>query len=836
MPVPRALASAFHRLDEAEETLSKLVDEADGHGAGKPDAAPLRRAADLLRGLRSEIESMLETQRDAEADSKELFRSELTRRREAQEQLAEKMKLLSTAIKAANVGLWSWDLRTNQAWYSWEWMGQLGYEANEIGTSPQEWRSRVHPDDMKLFGVVDGEMPDAPSSSHSWEYRMRHRDGSWRWILSLASMERDAGGLPNRLLGSNIDVTELHRAREAEERAQSERDRALDLLRLQVDGMPMACFLLTGDLTILDWNPAAERIFGFPRSEAVGRSAVGLIVSPAALESLGPLFAHLVEKGGTRFSLNENLTKDGRTILCEWHNTAVRDRSGQVAGILAMARDVTEETETRRRLERSERLYAELIENAQDLVLTSDLEGRVTSANPAALAATGFSLEEIVGRPADDHFHPESRAAARAAFEKKRNGARGGIYRARLTRKDGSSFPVEVSSWLFPREGPPTGIHGIIRDLTEREASETALRMSEERYRLVFENASDGIFFQDAAGCYVDANDAACRLVGYKREELIGKHFTEVLVVPPDQPIRWPELKTGRSVLSERTLRRKDGSLVPVEISGRLYPDGRLQGIVRDISARRRSEERLRSLNAELERRVTDRTAALEEANRELEAFAYSVSHDLRAPLRAIDGFGHVLAEEYGALLDEEGLRILARMRGSALRLGNLVDDLLRLSRVSRAAVRREQVDLSSLAAEVSLELAATAPGRAVTFEVEPFLEARADRSLVKILLGNLLANAWKFTSKHPEGRIEVGADRTGSQPVFFVRDDGAGFDPVHSSQLFQPFQRLHPSDAFEGTGIGLAIVERIVRKHGGSISADGAPERGATFRFTLGE
>jgi light-regulated signal transduction histidine kinase (bacteriophytochrome) len=247
-------------------------------------------------------------------------------------------------------------------------------------------------------------------------------------------------------------------------------------------------------------------------------------------------------------------------------------------------------------------------------------------------------------------------------------------------------------------------------------------------------------------------------------------------------------------------------------------------------AARREREREVERLNAQLEHRAVELSAV----NRELEAFCYSVSHDLRAPLRSIDGFGMALIEDCSGTLPPEGRAHVNRMRAASQRMGKLIDDLLHLSRVTRTELRHERVDLSAVAREVAAELAEGAPERRVVFEIEDGLATEGDPGLLRVVLENLLGNAWKFTSKRPAARIAVGRGLRDGKPAFFVADDGAGFDMRYASKLFGAFQRLHRADEFTGTGIGLATVQRIVRRHGGEIWVDAAVDRGATFTFTL--
>jgi light-regulated signal transduction histidine kinase (bacteriophytochrome) len=260
------------------------------------------------------------------------------------------------------------------------------------------------------------------------------------------------------------------------------------------------------------------------------------------------------------------------------------------------------------------------------------------------------------------------------------------------------------------------------------------------------------------------------------------------------------------------------------------------QELKEEIVRRGRAETELQRLNAELERRVTERTAQLAASNKELEAFSYSVAHDLRSPLRAIDGFSLAVLEDYAGRLDSKGEDYLRRIRGASQRMGQLIDDLLTLSRFTRREMQTLLVDLSALARAIARDLQQQDPGRQVTFIIADGLTVRGDATLLQAALENLLGNAWKFTAKRRAATIEFGQTHQNGKTVYVVRDDGAGFDMAYADKLFGPFQRLHQQREFPGTGIGLATVQRIIRRHGGRVWAEGAVEQGATFYITLGE
>ena len=375
-------------------------------------------------------------------------------------------------------------------------------------------------------------------------------------------------------------------------------------------------------------------------------------------------------------------------------------------------------------------------------------------------------------------------------------------------------------------------------DLEDRVAQRTE---SEERFRNLAETASDAILSADSSGKIIYFNPAAERIFSYSSTEIIGQPLTLLMPERFHDPHRQGLdrfLRTGEARVIGKTVelaaRRKNGSEFPIALalsSWKTREGTFFTAILSDITERKRAEESLEQHRSEL----AQSNAEFAAANKELETFSYSVSHDLRAPLRAIDGFSKVLLHEYGEKLDEQGCRYVDRVGAAAQRMAMLIDDLLTLSRISRATLRREPVSLTELARGTVAALRERDPSRSVSIEIAGGLQAHGDARLIAIVFDNLLGNAWKFTAKHPQAQIAVGQENKGKETIFFVRDNGAGFDMAYADKLFAPFQRLHRDSDFEGTGIGLATVQRIISRHGGRIWAEAEVGKGATFRFTLG-
>lgn len=409
--------------------------------------------------------------------------------------------------------------------------------------------------------------------------------------------------------------------------------------------------------------------------------------------------------------------------------------------------------------------------------------------------------------------------------------------------KDGSVIDCEwYNSSLLDEFGNLVSVLSLVQDISDRKRTEQALAESHSILHSVIEGTTDSIFMKDLQSRYVTINSAGAKVIGKPVEEIIGKDDLEIfpsyialpimqndrnlIAAETDQTYEdiVPVMGELRTFLSTKTIcRNKQGNVIGVI------------GIARDITERKVAEQQIKQLNQDLERRVVERTAQLKAANKELEAFAYSVSHDLRTPLRSIDGFSQALLERYAEQLDDKGKHYLRRVRAGSQRLGELIDDLLKLSRVTRAEMEYQMVDLTAMVEAIAADLQHTQPERQVDFVIAPELFAQSDSRLLQVALENLLHNAWKFTSKQLHPRIEFGTlPQLDGITAYFIRDNGAGFDMTYANKLFGAFQRLHTTEEFPGTGVGLATVQRIIHRHGGKIWAEGVVEQGATCYFSL--
>lgn len=480
-------------------------------------------------------------------------------------------------------------------------------------------------------------------------------------------------------------------------------------------------------------------------------------------------------------------------------------------------------------------------------IIGKDLGGKIVLWNEGARHLYGYAPEEMVGKGNTTDLHTPEDVKAGKHREIMEAALRDGKWEGVIShlRKGGGSFKARVV--ITPRRDvnhKPIGFLVISKDITEEihlnEQLLATRTRAEHKFRGLLESAPDAMVVVSGEGKIVLVNSQMEKIFGYRRADILGQPV-EILIPErfrgkhPDHRGNFFSAPRGRPMGMGLDLYglRRDGREFPVEIS--LSPLQTDEGIlvsavIRDVTERQEAEGKIRKLNADLLAHANQ----LETTVKELEAFSYSVSHDLRAPLRSIDGFSQALMEDYSDQLPDEGQDYLMRIRAAAQRMAQLIDDLLSLSRVARAPMQPRFVNLSALAQNIANDLKRTQSERQVSFFIATDLSAKGDPQLLRIALENLIGNAWKFTSKRADAYIEVGAQDDPGGRIFYVRDNGAGFDMTFASKLFGAFQRLHAAADYPGTGVGLATVQRIIRRHGGNIWAESAVDKGTTFYFTL--
>jgi PAS domain S-box-containing protein len=617
-------------------------------------------------------------------------------------------------------------------------------------------------------------------------------------------------------------------------RAEEERLANAELLDLFMRHSPIYCYIKDVNPTrslVLHASENFKEMVGIPGHEMIGRSMEELFPPGFAAKMTADDWA--VASKGEVLKLDEEL--NGRSYATIKFPIQQGDRT-LLAGYTI---DTTERDQAEAALRESAARDKILFQNNHVIMLVIDpINSMIVDANPAACAYYGWSRDELLQKKIGE-INTLTEDEIFFAMELSRTNQRS-YFEFKHRRADGSIRDVEVYSGPLVQGGKNL-LYSIIHDITERKQAEEGLRESQalttaiidstvdliwsvdpEHFRLILFNSGLREYFLRGRGIAIrigmgledlfPTDEFVQRWRGlYQRALMEGPYKTE-----------YATFNTGRQLQLTFNLMKRDGQVFGISVFGK------------DITENKQAEEHILRLNAELEQRVADRTAQLSAANLELEAFSYSVSHDLRAPLRSLNGFSAILLEDFGSQLDAQGRQYLTRIRDSARRMDQLVNDLLTLSRLTRVDLKRKKVNLSVLAERVCADLIAQMPQRQVKTDITAGLIAEGDENLLKIVLENLLGNALKFTGQREAAVIQVGVEEQEGKPVFFVRDNGAGFNKDYIGRLFTPFQRLHSDQEFPGTGIGLATVQRIIQRHGGRVWAQGEVDQGATIYFTL--
>jgi PAS domain S-box-containing protein len=806
---------------------------------------------------------------------------DVTERKQAQEELRESETKFGILVNLAPQFAWICTNDGLNIYFNDRWFKYTGLTPEQ--SYGQGWVTPFHPDDKQRAWAAWNHAT-ATGETYKIESRLRAADGSYRWFLLLGEPLRDAAGVVIKWFGTCIDIDDMKRAqaalRESEERFQT-----------IANGIQQLAWMAEADGSVFWYNQRWYDYTGTTLEQTKGWNWDGLldpVVFPKVLEAWQRAIA-TSEPFDMEFPLRG---ADGTFRVFLTRAMPVRNSEGVVVRWLGTNTDISERKLTEERLAQ---LAVELAQQAEALVhsrvelegqtamlklvldsmgeglIAADLGGHFLIWNDAARKVMGRESAELPTEQWTPHYkvflldgitpYPPDQLPLVLAL-------RGESVQVELIvqppETEGPEKFIEVTARpLRDARNKLCGGVAVLRDITERKQSEAVLaRQAKELLRSrqaleaqtltlesVLNSMAEGLSAADEHGKVIIWNLAAERMLGAgeldvpteKRSEHFGTYLPDMVTPLPLEQNPMIRAIRGESCTAELFVRN---SVIPegiwIEASAEPMKDksGAIRGGVvafRDITQRRSDEREIRKLNDELEIRVAERTAQLVTANEELESFSYSVSHDLRAPLRHIGGFSKLLVEEFGPTLDPSAQQYLQRIQSGAQKMGVLVDELLNLAKVGRHAVRLQPTNLNAMVAEMIAMLQPDVEGRQVEWKIADLPAVECDPVLVKQVFQNLLTNALKFTRPRAQAVIEVGYEDDGGHPVFMVRDNGVGFNMKYVDKLFGVFQRLHSTDEFEGTGIGLVTVQRIVRKHGGRVWAEAEPDKGAAFYFTLG-
>jgi PAS domain S-box-containing protein len=768
-------------------------------------------------------------------DGLTVFALDITERRRSAETLFETQERLRLAVRSGNVGLWDWDLRSNTVYYSPEWKSQLGYADHEIESDLAEWDRLVHPDDLERAQARVQRYLASPYPNFQNEFRMRHKDGTYRWLLAQAAVVNDDQGRPARMLGAHIDITE-RRAAEALIESESAFSNAL------LNSLPGVFYLYDENLRFLRWNKNFELITGYSGEEIAAISPLDLFPADdreLVAERIGRVFTVGSAEVEARFQ-----AKDG--TLTPYYFTGRRTRQDGRDCLIGVGIDVSERRRVELALRESEERYRQFVDTSPYAIGVHQ-EGLIEFVNPAALRLFGAdSPDQLLGTPVRDRVDPSMWPQVQRRMLRMLGG-QSDLYpiEERFRRMDGSTIPVEVFAAPFSYRGRPA-VHVIARDISDRKQADEVLAASERRLSLIFATVSDVIFLlavePDETYRFVSVNPAFLEVTGLSQEQVVGKRIEEVL---PPSAHAFVRANYALAISESRTVRWEEISEYPigtlygeVALTPALDPSGactHLIGSVHDITGIRRAQEEIQQLNLGLERRVAERTAQLLSANKELESFSYSVSHDLRAPLRAISGFAEIIARRHRAALNDEGQRYFDNIVLASKRMSHLIDDLLAYSRIGRSALRFEQVDLGRLLAMLTKDIAARLRdiGGQLEIAADP-PSILGDKTLLTQIFTNLLENALTYRKADLPLEIRLTWRAEGDTVTIGVCDNGIGIAAEYQEKIFNMFQRLHSEDAYPGTGIGLATVKKSAELLGGRVWVESDGHSGSQFYVRL--
>jgi PAS domain S-box-containing protein len=792
------------------------------------------------------------------------IRADITERKQAEEALREQAQILDSAqvfVRAMDSRVVFWP-RGAEKLYGFTSQEALGVLSHDLFHT--QFPEPLEMIEKKLF------------ATGTWEGELIHRrrDGSVIVVASAWVLHRNRDGQPVRILETNSDITERKQAERALQESFATNEAALKELADQKFALDQHAIVAVTDVqgTITYVNDKFCTISQYSKDELIDKNHRILNSGHHPKEFFQQMY-HAIANGQVWHGEIKNRAKDGSIYWVDTTVVPTLNAEGKPRQYVAIRADITERKRAEESLHESQERFRLLLDGVKDYAIYMlDPAGHVVSWNAGAARIKGYSSEEILGKHFSCFYVLEDRNASKPARELEESLSKGRFEeQAQRVRKDGSAFWAEVViSPMFDDHGRLRGFSKVARDITERRRAEAALagqaeelaRQAEEligsrqaletqtlMLQSVLDSMAEGLVAADENGKFIIWNPAAEKILGQGATDLSSPQWTDhyglyladtVTPFPADQ---LPMVRAIRGEASTTEIYVRNPALmrgVWIEASGGPLrnKEGMVSGGVvafRDITEKKASEREILKLNLGLEQRVSERTAQLEAAKSELEAFTYSVSHDLRAPLRHIAGFCGILMEDCAPQLNPQAQRHLARIQEGTRRMGVLVDELLALARIGRQALTYHPTQLNTLVDDVITMLTPDTEGRQVEWKIAKLPQIDCDPTLMRQVFQNLISNALKYSRNRTPALIEIGHLETNGQLTIFVRDNGAGFSMKYADKLFGVFQRLHRAEEFEGTGVGLATVQRIVQKHGGRAWAEAELDKGATFYFTFG-
>lgn len=772
--------------------------------------------------------------------------NDITDRKKAEAALQKSQQLLLDTQEISKVGGWEYDIGNGQLIWTDEVYRIYGVEKDFDQNDIAKAISFYTGEDRQIIehAFMNAVNADKP---YDLEMCLTAADGTQKWVRTIGNPIHKNGKVI-KVTGNIIDITDRRQA----EAAVRERDIRFQKMSSQVPGMIFQFMKRTdGTYCVPLTSEGINDIFGCsPEDAREDFSPLARAILPEDLDKVVGSIESSAEHM-TIWQCEFRVQLPGRPI--RWilgHSTPEKLSDGSIIWH-GFSMDITERKKVEKTLlEGEERLRKEkefnqlLLDTSPAFIVAIGFDGKTLMMNRSLLDALEYDLDEVMGTDYLTTFvAEEDRIKVGGLFQKIAREEKPNVTENRIISRSGRTFLVEWHDRKVSREGVDIPFFvGVGIDITVRKQIEEKLQLSEENFRRSIEESPLGVRIVSAAGETIYANQALLDIFGYKDIEefrLISAKERYTLESYAGFLARREERQQGEFVNPqyEVSIFRKDGEIRRLNVFRKeILWNGKpqFQVMYDDITERRQAEDKIRLLNQELEQRVKERTTQLEAINKEMESFSYSISHDLQAPLRSIDGFSRILQEDYNEKLDDQGKDYLRRIHAAIIHMYQLIDDLLKLSRVTKSDFNFEMVDLSALVRGVAETLRQNNPERDVELIIQDGISVRGDANLLRIAMTDLMENAWKFTSRTTHPRIEFGVAVEDGQAVYYLRDNGAGFDMTYTDKLFGAFHRLHRADEFPGTGIGLATVKRIVNLHGGRVWAEGEVEKGSTFYISL--